>query len=517
MLPTTTNTDADTSLFGALGEDVFRHVLDRLRCDRYGNPTVTGHVLEAAWRLIDQRCLAASKTHPSDIDGVVTTLDSGEVDKFTGGMRFTARDAAHALYLVRDTRTGRVHALTCAGGATDDEGGAVVPRQRVCALEVRDLARVLSGHNANFEQRLTNFDRIAVHGAKPRVSPATHRANGEQIVAGSYLGVPPGPSAASWGYQRFVYSGEFGVAFKAEASVRNNAVVHHIVPTIEIIPPPYPFPALTTVEVPPQLADGAPGERIGAVRSKADAPSLPHLSIAFGWYHDAADVECERWQVSLYRPNLAPKSLLPKPRATDPECATRFLADLALGAAKREANARRAAATTAIVVFDYAEDARRRALVANGGPSASLVTQPRACAARARAKVRRLGEELRDTDEWGRLRFERQPADSHAAEAEGQIDDCFRAADDASAPESDGEASEDEEYVPPAPRARKSPVKVAANRGVSEAIARAIAMRRYVTLCSSDEDEDEDEAAPPAHGDDFRRNARQALDELLDF
>ena len=58
---------------------------------------------------------------------------------------------------------------------------------------------------------------------------------------------------------------------------------------------------------------------------------------------------------------------------------------------------------------------------------------------------------------------------------------------------------------------------MAANRGVSEAIARAIAMRRYVTLCSSDEDEDEDEAAPPAHGDDFRRNARQALDELLDF
>ena len=90
-------------------------------------------------------------------------------------------------------------------------------------------------------------------------------------------------------------------------------------------------------------------------------PSLPHLSIAFGWYHEASDVECERWQVSLYRPNLAPKFLLPKPRPTDPECATRFLADLALSAAKREENARRATATTAIVVFDRDEDARRRA------------------------------------------------------------------------------------------------------------------------------------------------------------
>ena len=186
MCSTTTKlsrADVDTSLFGMLDEDVFRYVLDRLRRDRYGNATVTGHVLEATWRLINQRCLCASQTHPSDFDGAVTTLASGEVNKFTGGMRFTASDAAHALYLVRDTHTGRVHALTCAGGATGDDT-VVVPRQRVCALEVRDLARVLSGHNANFEQRLTNFDRIAVHGMKPRVSPATHRAQCEQVVAG---------------------------------------------------------------------------------------------------------------------------------------------------------------------------------------------------------------------------------------------------------------------------------------------------------------------------------------------
>ncbi len=524
MLPTTTNTDADTSLFGALDDDVFRHVLDRLRRDRHGNATVTGHVLEAAkWRLLGHRFLAASRAHPSDFDGAVTTLASGEVNKFTGGMRFTASDAAHALYLVRDTHTGRVHAVTCASGTTDNDG-VVVPRQRVCALEVRDLARVLSGHNANFEQRLTNFDRIAVHGMKPRVSPATHRAQGEQVVAGSYLGVQPLPPATSWGFMRFVYRGEFGVAFKAEASVRNNTVVHHIVPTIEISPPPYPFPALTTVEVPPQLADGAPGERVGAVRSKGDAirnpgPSLPHLSIAFGWYHEAADVECERWQVSLYRPNLAPKFLLPKPRPTDPECATRFLADLALSAAKREENARRATATTTIVVFDRDEDARRRALLRNGGPAASLVTQPRESAARARAKVREIGQELRDTDEWGRRGREQQPADSRAAEADGEIDDRFRGAEDDSCTSSDDDEDEDKEYVPPEPRTRKRPAPAAAgggaagpSRNVTEAVARAIAMRQYVSLCSSDE-EDEDVDAD----EDFYHNSHQILDELFDF
>lgn len=523
-LPCTT--DVDTSLFGMLDEDVFRHVLDRLRRDRCGNATVTGHVLEAAtWRLLGTRFLAASRAHPSDFDGAVTTLASGEVDKFTGGMRFTASDAAHALYLVREARTGQVHALTCAGGATDDDDGVVVPRQRVCALEVRDLARVLSGHNANFEQRLTNFDRIAVHGMKPRVSPATHRAQGEQVVAGSYLGMQPGPTAASWGFSRFVYRGEFGVAFKAEASVRNNAVVHHIVPTIEISPPPYPFPALTTVEVPPQLTDGAPGERVGAVRSKVDAmrnpgPSLPHLSIAFGWYHEAADVEFKRWQVSLYRPNLAPKFLLPKPRPTDPECATRFLADLALSAAKREENARRATATTAIVVFDRDEDARRRALLRNGGPAASLVTQPRESAARARDKVQELAKELRDTDECGRLGREHQPADSRAAEADGEIDDRYRGAEDDSCTSSDEDEDEDAAYAPPMRRGRKRPAPAAPGGGaagpssgnVTEAVARAIALRQYVSLCSSDE-EDEDEDAD----DDFYRNSHQMLDELFDF
>ena len=232
---------------------------------------------------------------------------------------------------------------------------------------MRDLVRVLSGHNANFPQRLTHFDRIAVHGMRPRVSPATHRAQGEQVVEGSYLGAPPEPAAASLGFARFSHRGEFGVGFKADASVRNNAVVHHIVPTIEIRPPPYPFPALPTVEVPPQLADGASGERVGAVRSEGDAgrrpdgPSLSHLTVACGWYHEARDVECKKWLVSLYRPNLAPKSLLPKPRPTDPERLTRFLADLALGAAKREEHARRAAATTTLVVFDSEEDERRRA------------------------------------------------------------------------------------------------------------------------------------------------------------
>ena len=529
MCSTTTKlpctTDVDTSLFGMLDEDVFRHVLDRLRRDRFGNATVTGHVLEAAtWRILGTRFLAASRAHPSDFDGAVTTLASGEVDKFTGGMRFTASDAAHALYLGRDTHTGRVHALTCAGGTTNNDG-VVVPRQRVCALEVRDLARVLSGHNANFEQRLTNFDRIAVHGMKPRVSPATHRAQGEQVVAGSYLGEQKGPTAERWGLGRFVYSwGEFGVAFKAEASVRNNTVVHHIVPTIEISPPPYPFPAQTTVEVPPQLTDGAPGERVGAVRSKGDAmrdpgPSLPHLSIAFGWYHEASDVECERWQVSLYRPNLAPKFLLPKPRPTDPECATRFLADLALSAAKREENARRATATTAIVVFDRDEDARRRALLRNGGPAASLVTQPRESAARARAKVQELGQELRDTDEWGRRGREHQPADSRAAEADGEIDDRYRGAEDDSCTSSSDEEDEDEEYAPPGPRTRKRPAPAASgggaagpSRNVSEAVARAIALRQYVSLCSSDE-EDEDEDAD----DDFYRDSLEILDGILDF
>ena len=129
-LPCTAN--VDTSPFEQLDEDVFRHVLDRLRRDRHGNATITGHVLEAAtWRLLGRRFLAASRAHPSDFDGVVTTLASGEVDMFTGGMRFTARDAAHALYLVRETHSGRVHAVTCTRNATDDDDAVVEMRQRL--------------------------------------------------------------------------------------------------------------------------------------------------------------------------------------------------------------------------------------------------------------------------------------------------------------------------------------------------------------------------------------------------
>ena len=499
MLPTTTTRprlDADTSPFAALDADVFNHVLDRLRRDPYGNATVTGHVLEAfKWRVLGRRFRDASRAHPSDFDGAITTLANGEVDKFTGGMRFTALDATHApdrdlvsgavhaLYLVRDTRTGQVHALTTFaaapnagdGGNSGNRGGApaqtavVVPRQRLCALDVQDLARVLSGHNADFDRRLTNFDRVAVHGVRPRVSLATHRAQGMQVVAGTYL-------EPSCGGGRVACPCDFGVAFKAEASACGDAVVNHIVPTLEICAlGKVPFPVDLAVEVPPQLADGAPGERVGAVRREADArrapgPSLPHLSIAFGWYHEAADVECGRWQVSLYRPNLAPKALLPRPSSTDPESATRFLADRALLEAKRKDNERRAmATTTALVVFDHAEDARRRALLRNGGPAASLVTLPRA-RVRARAEVRRLGAELCDTDGWGRLAYARQPADSHAAEAEGEIDDRFRASTDDAVTSSDDEGdSDDEEYVPPsrAAASRAAGSRAASSRAAS--------------------------------------------------
>ena len=151
------------------------------------------------------------------------------------------------------------------------------------------------------------------------------------------------------------------------------------------------------------------------------------------------------------------------------------------------------------------------------------MTQPRESAARARAKVQALGQELRDTDEWGRRGHAHQPADSRAAEADGLLDDRFRGAEDDSCASSDEEEDEDKAYAPPKPRARKRPAPAptggssgggvaAAGRGrnVAAAVARAKALRAYVNLCSSDE-EGEDEDA----GGDFYGNSLDVLNELF--
>ena len=71
-----------------LGDDLLRHVLTHLRCDRLGNETVPGLIFEArVWRRLGKRFLRLSRDTPSKFDARIAYTKDGVLPRsFAGGL-----------------------------------------------------------------------------------------------------------------------------------------------------------------------------------------------------------------------------------------------------------------------------------------------------------------------------------------------------------------------------------------------------------------------------------------------
>ena len=188
--------------FDLLDDDAMSSVLDRVRRDRLGNETLPGHVCEAkSWRLLGKQFLASSIRYPSEFNGSITKSTThhgteGYIDTFSGGKRYTriptpepqvvAAVSDHCegqlqLHIVRHPPTGRIFAITSFANA-EGHNAHMDSKQRRHLIPLPELARKLSGHTAQFEERLNLFDKIAVFGQRHRVRATGIDPSSQQTI-----------------------------------------------------------------------------------------------------------------------------------------------------------------------------------------------------------------------------------------------------------------------------------------------------------------------------------------------
>ena len=536
-----------TDFFGLLPAELLHVVVHHLRRDRLGNETIPGHVSEACgWRLLGHRFKAASVQTPSDFNGKwsLATFD-GPVDGqsvtaihgFSGGKRFTPFDRDEAdnkgsynrnkLYLVRQASTGEVKALT------SRLKGALVSDQRLCEeLCLQGLTQVLSGHNSSHDQRLPWFDKMRAGG---KISMTAKKAEDNlysRSVDGHYL-VCDHHSDEYQPTPKFIMSlneEDVFIGYKPFKHMNKNAIG----PTITLVPTHLRKLVAWHVDVPIQLTDGNPGERVNVVRTAKDEANggLSPLSVVLGYYDTPRVAECKshkgKWLSALnHHPNHAES--MDKPTRTDPERGIHHRADMAQCSASTEAFAAKMNAAGAIVVHRNHEEAydhdRRVAAFKRGGPLATTVANPRssAMAARKRMKPQIKAENL--TFNSGRLFAHTQPAESREAEDNGEVDDQYASA--LAEGESDGEHTDDEDYkakttfkpapapapAPPATKPKSKPKSKPAPAPASKkSTETAVRLRNLVVLSSDDEDEEPEPAVSS-----FKSRATRMINDLFDM
>ena len=539
-----------TDFFGMLPAELLHVVVHHMRRDRLGNETIPGHVAEAyTWRSLGHRFKKASVETTSDFDGTwkMATFDGSDgqsftaLQKFTGGKRFSPlhRDEADnkgsynstKLYIVRQASTGELKALTSRLNAPSSSN--VVVKSRYHELCLQGLTQVLSGHNACFDQRLLWFDKVMTGD---KISMTAKKAEDNlysQSVDGHYL--EHGIHYSNTYQAQPTFTSSFNdedvfIGYKPFKHMNKNAIG----PTITLVPTHHRERVACHIDVPIQLTDGNPGERINVVRTAEDEANggLSPLSVVLGYYDTPLVAECTshkgKWLFALnHHPNHA--EIMDKPTRTDPERGMRHRADMAQCSASTEAFAAKMNAAGAIVVHRNREEAydhdRRVAAFKRGGPLATTVANPRssAMAARKRMKPQIKAENL--TFNSGRLFAHTQPSESREAEDNGEVDDQYASA--LAEGESDGEHTDDEDYkakttfkpapapapAPPATKPKSKPKSKPAPAPASKKTTEtAVRLRNLVVLSSDDEDEEPDPAVSS-----FKSRATRMINDLFDM
>ena len=511
-----------TCPFDILDEDAMGSVLDHVRRDRLGNETIPGHVCEAtSWRLLGKQFRATSIQHPSEFNGTIRTLSTkGGPDPFTngnftirefhGGRRYTSipkdahSDGDLQLHIVRHAYTGRIFAITSIANPSG-HNALTDAKQRWHLIDLSELSRKLSGHNAEFSERLNLFDKIAVFGQTHRVSKTEADSSSRQTIKAHWYG-----GEAS--LPRSITAPEtMDIDFHVETTPgRNNSVRHAMGPTIRITGP-------STALIPPQLDDAQPGETLTVIRTQEDEKrkSISALSIGLGYYEPARIAECGGWLVSLWRDNLAAPALLDSPTRHDPTQGLRHRGELAIAQATKERREAMEKFKRALVAYEdptaakTAEDRRQRSIVLHNGPSAAIVNGPRKCATQTAKSIKNNIKDINQTHSSGRKHAITQPWDSRENEAATGLVDAQYANPLDHESSSDDEDEEDHTYVPPS-TSRGSPGAASSSSLdalLSARIERAILMRQMVVI-DSDEDDSDDE---DDKGDEVRRDIAEDL------
>jgi hypothetical protein len=488
--------------FDLLDEDAIGSVLDHVRRDRLGNETIPGHVCEAtSWRLLGKRYLATSIRHPSEFNGTIT-FDSDfdfTVDQFHGGRRYTriltteqssVDDDEMQLHIVRHPPTGQIFAIT---SGPSDHNALTDHKYLMYVIPLAELARKLSGHNAEFSERLNLFDKIAVFGQTHRVSKTEADSSSRQTIKAAWH-----DEDAIYYPNRRTAPETIAIDFNVETTPGRNTMG----PTIRLT-------GWWTALIPPQLDDVQPGETLTVVRTEEDAKrkSISALSIGLGYYDSARIAECGGWLVSLWRDKLAAPALLDSPTRHDPAQGLRHRGELAIAQATKERREAMEKFKRALVAYEdpsaasTSEDRRQRSIVLHNGPSAAIVNDPRKCATQTAKSIKNNVKDINQTHSSGRKHAITQPWDSREDEATTGLVDAQYANPLDPESSSDDEDEEDLTYVPDASDALPSDV-LPPNVLPMDRIQRAILMRQMVVI-DSDEDDDED--------DEVRRDIAQDL------
>ena len=475
-----------------LGDDLLRHVLTHLRCDRLGNETVPGLIFEArVWRRLGKRFLRLSRDTPSKFDARIAYTKDGVLPRsFAGGLLCSpssvgtvledddasvsgkgAKGANNVappvfrqkpqLFLLRAAHTGRIWSVVCAGWRTTaaSEGTTCNTVLLVhVVLVLQHLVQLLSGQNADFDTRLDHFDKL-VRGLEVKLDLATYFATNQSATG---FKIPTMNRDSS-------------------SAVEVNCTVKWLWLGLQA----HKLPLTNTLHI--QYDQG--NEEVaflktdhGALRNNDQRyPKLPPISILLGFYDNPEVAECGAMQVSIHTHRL-PKTLLPRPKANDPELHLRILGRAALDRAERVASEQ-----NAIVVRRYQHGVLA---AARPGPSGVPSRRPRDAAINARDGIRAGVQADNDTLSTGRLRFIRQMGDNESREAEagGYVDDQY-----AGFGEEDDEPiiyDSDGAYDDRLPKRSK---RAMAKERRAEAVAAHSAASRAWMIPSSEDDDDDEE------------------------
>ena len=435
---------ADT--FNLLPPELMCNVVHFVRRDPRGNETIPGFFSEAkTWRRLGRRFRLASREHPSKFNakdlehthGLLKSCNGG----FLIGQHMEQFSNQRALLFVRNPSTNRIH---CVGVKANDGRWEVV-----VSHNLKQLMQLLGGHNADFETRLDNLDRVYA-GLRVRLP-----LNGEfQAIDSHYL--------ASCTREDTPTS-ETKVAFRCIGGV--------FLPQIEL------------------TGRGGFSRVTEVVNGANSLRGVNGLSVVMGYYDMANVAECGGLIVSNQNHGL-PRELMPKALANDPEHALRIMARAALDVADRRHVKERC--TTLVVCEHRASDQDERRvnrLGRNGGPLAAPASRPRQCTTATRERVKKNMAEINVTHSSGRLHAYTQPWESKEAEKLGFLDDQYANRDD---PESEGELQYDSdcEYKPKNP---KKPTKERLEEEHERALPDNIARLRQMIMIPSDDEDHYDE------------------------
>ena len=301
-----------------LDPDVLKLVLDKVRSDRrpHGNTTIFGFIAETSWRLVCKAFLDLSKTHPSNVDAIIchTTplpracpcAESYSIVEPSFPVFYASEFACmhHALHVIRHPSSNRVELV-------------ISYKEYLCRcyyvvlhrLSLPDAVRLLGGHNAYYDTRLTGFDSLAQGLFAPRMYQQQKPC---QAIKAVHISDNTLVQVFAWIETVSIETVSVTETASAAKSASALSTHHHVQNS-------------SSSKV--MLNSWHHGIALSLVSESGRKNAVPKLSAFLGYYEPAFVAELKGWQVSLHSHGL-PSELIPKGR--DTERINRVLAKAAL-------------------------------------------------------------------------------------------------------------------------------------------------------------------------------------------